>query len=233
MDGMPMPGGWTMTMVWMRMPGQTWPGAALAFVEMWALMMAVMMLPALVATLRPYRDAVAGAGATRAWRLLALASAAYFVVWTLLGAVLFPLGAAFAATAMYQPALARSVPILAGVCVGLSGAVQFTRWKSHQLNCCGELSAVGRNAIAAGDGAGAAWRHGLRLGVRCARCCGNLMAILLVVGVMDPAAMAVVTAGITAERFAPANTRLVRHIGAVAVGVSVVMLVRVVMQRFS
>src|SRR5580765_364462 len=28
MDGMAMPGGWTMAMTWMRMPGQTWPGAA-------------------------------------------------------------------------------------------------------------------------------------------------------------------------------------------------------------
>ena len=28
MGGMPMPGGWTMSMTWMRMPGQTWPGAA-------------------------------------------------------------------------------------------------------------------------------------------------------------------------------------------------------------
>ena len=28
MGDMPMPGGWTMSMVWMRMPGQTWPGAA-------------------------------------------------------------------------------------------------------------------------------------------------------------------------------------------------------------
>jgi hypothetical protein len=24
MPGMPMPGGWTMSMMWMRMPGQTW-----------------------------------------------------------------------------------------------------------------------------------------------------------------------------------------------------------------
>jgi len=125
------------------------------------------------------------------------------------------------------------VPILGGVCVGLAGAVQFTRWKGHQLECCGELSAPGRNTIAAGDGAGAAWRHGLSLGVRCARCCGNLMAILLVVGVMDLAAMAVVTIGITAERFAPGDRRLVRRIGAVAVGAGVVMLVRAVVQRFS
>ena len=31
MGGMLMPGGWTMSMVWMRMPGQTWPGAAASF----------------------------------------------------------------------------------------------------------------------------------------------------------------------------------------------------------
>ncbi len=31
---MPMPGGWTMEMMWMRMPGQTGPAAA-AFLGMW------------------------------------------------------------------------------------------------------------------------------------------------------------------------------------------------------
>ena len=39
MDAMPMPGGWTMSMVWMRMPGQTWPGAAASFLGMWVVMM--------------------------------------------------------------------------------------------------------------------------------------------------------------------------------------------------
>ena len=48
MGGMPMPGGWTMSMVWMRMPGQTWPGAAASFLGMWIVMMVAMMLPSLV-----------------------------------------------------------------------------------------------------------------------------------------------------------------------------------------
>ena len=34
MDGMSMPGGWTMSMAWMRMPGQTWPGAAASFLAL-------------------------------------------------------------------------------------------------------------------------------------------------------------------------------------------------------
>src|SRR5262249_40918749 len=61
MGGMPMPGGWTMSMAWMRMPGQTWPGAAASFLYMWVAMMAAMMLPCLVPTLWRYRAAVGGA----------------------------------------------------------------------------------------------------------------------------------------------------------------------------
>jgi len=48
MGEMPMPGGWTMSMAWMRMPGQTWPGAAASFLGMWIVMMVAMMLPSLV-----------------------------------------------------------------------------------------------------------------------------------------------------------------------------------------
>ena len=46
----------------------------------------------------------------------------------------------------------------------------------------------------------------------------NLTAILLVVGVMDLRAMAVVTAAITVERLAPAGERVARALGAVVVG---------------
>jgi hypothetical protein len=38
MGEMPMPGGWTMSMAWRRMPGQTWPGAAASCPGMWAVM---------------------------------------------------------------------------------------------------------------------------------------------------------------------------------------------------
>ena len=58
MGEMPMPGGWTMSMAWMRMPGQTWPGAAASFLGMWVVMMVAMMLPSLVPMLRRYRQAV-------------------------------------------------------------------------------------------------------------------------------------------------------------------------------
>jgi predicted metal-binding membrane protein len=68
MRAMPMPGGWTMSMVWMRMPGQTWPEAAVTFIGMWVVMMVAMMLPSLAPILWRYRRAVRSTGETRkAW----------------------------------------------------------------------------------------------------------------------------------------------------------------------
>ena len=108
--GMPMPGGWTMSMAWMRMPGQTWPDAAASFLGMWVVMMVAMMLPSLVPMLWRYRQAVGRTGDTRLGRLTALVGVGYFIVWTVFGMAAFPLGVALATIEMQQPALARAVP---------------------------------------------------------------------------------------------------------------------------
>src|SRR5213080_3378487 len=78
MGEMSMPGGWTMSMAWMRMPGQTWAGTALSFVTMWVVMMLAMMLPSLVPMLRRYRLAVGTTGEARLGRLTALTGVGYF-----------------------------------------------------------------------------------------------------------------------------------------------------------
>ncbi len=215
MGEMPMPGGWTMSMAWMRMPGQTWPGAAASFLGMWVVMMVAMMLPSLVPMLWRYRQAVGRTGETRLGRLIALVGVGYFFVWTVFGMAAFPLGVALAAVEMQQPALARAVPIAVGVVVLIAGCVQLTAWKARHLAWCREAPGRGRTLPA---DAGTAWRHGLRLGLHCTHCCVGLMAILLVIGVMDLRAMAVVAAAITVERLAPAGERVARAIGAVVVG---------------
>jgi predicted metal-binding membrane protein len=215
MAEMPMPGDWTMSMAWMRMPGQTWPGAAASFLCMWVVMMVAMMLPSLIPMLWRYRQSIGRTGETRLGRLTALVGVGYFFVWTAFGMAAFPLGVALAALEMQLPALARAVPMAVGVVVLIAGALQFTAWKAHHLACCRE--APGRGRILPAD-AGTAWRHGLRLGLHCSSCCAGLTAILLVIGVMDLRAMAVVTAAITAERLAPEAERIARAMGAVVVG---------------
>ncbi len=219
-----MPGEWTMSMAWMRMPGQSWSSAAASFLGMWVVMMVAMMLPALVPMLWRYRRAVeAGTSGARLGRLTALAGSAYFLVWTLLGAIAFPLGVALATIAMELPTLARGVPIAVGVIVVIAGALQFSAWKARHLACCRGSSGRGR-AISAD--AGTAWRHGLRLGLHCTYCCAGLTAVLLVIGVMDLRAMAVVAAAITLERLAPAGQRVAKIIGVVVVAAGLLLIAR-------
>ena len=209
MSGMPMPGDWTMST-----PGHSWPGAAAAFLGMWIVMMVAMMLPSLVPMLWRYRKAVAATPETHVSLLTALVAAGYFFAWSVFGAVVFPVGAALSSVAMRQPALARAVPIAVGLVVLIAGSFQFTTWKARRLSCCRDVLERGRTLP--GD-AGTAWRYGMQLGLQCGFCCANLMAILLVIGVMDLRAMAAVTAAITIERLAPDGERAARAIGALVV----------------
>ena len=186
------------------MPMSGWLGAAASFLGMWVVMMVAMMLPSLVPTLRRYHRAGLG-------RLTLLVGVGYFAVWTVFGMAAFLLSAA----------LARATPIVVGVVVLLAGFLQFTAWKAHHLACCRD---AGRGEVSAD--AGTAWRHGLRLGVHCAKCNVGLMAILLGLGVMDLRAMVVVAAAITVERLAPAGERVARATGAVVIGAGLLLIAR-------
>jgi predicted metal-binding membrane protein len=223
MGEMPMPGGWTMSMAWMPMPGQTWVGAAVSFVGMWVVMMVAMMLPSFVPTLWRYREAIGSIGEVRLNWLTALAGIGYFFVWTGFGIVVFPLGAALEEIELQRPALACVVPTAVGVVVVIAGVLQFSAWKAHQLACCREP--WGREHMLPADAA-TAWRHGLRLGLHCTYGCAGFTAILLVTGVMDLRVMALVSAAISAERLAPNGERVARTIGIVVVGVGLLLIAR-------
>jgi len=221
MDGMPMPGGWTMSMAWMRMPGQTWAEAGATFLGMWTVMMVAMMLPCLVPMLARYRAAVRRSGAPSLGRSTAIVGAGYYAVWTAIGIAAFPLGVALASIEMRQPAIARAVPFAVGGIVMIAGLLQLTRWKARGLACCREAPSSGRAPVTP-------LRHGLELGIRCAKSCGNLMTLLLVLGVMDLWAMTVVTAAITLERVIPSGVRVARATGSLLAGVGVFLLAQAV-----
>jgi len=207
-----------MSMMWMRMPGQTWLSVGASFLGMWTVMMAAMMLPSLVPMLMRYRRALDMRTDSRVNALTALVSFGYFSVWTLLGAVVFPLGVAIAAVETRLPALTHVAPIAVGVVVLIAASLQFTAWKARRLAWCRDTRAHESTLTA---DARSAWRHGLCLGVHCAESCAGLMAILLVIGVMNLPAMAAVTAAITIERLAPNGPRVARAIGTVGVAAGV------------
>jgi predicted metal-binding membrane protein len=206
MPGMEMPGGWTMTMAWMRMPGQTWLEAGGTFLAMWTVMMVAMMLPVFAPELHRFRHA-----SRRSRPMPAIGFAAgYFGVWAAVGLVLFPAGVGFNALAMRSERLSEVTPLLGGLVVMIAGALQFTSWKTralvrcrHEEDCCGSQRVMPRDAL----------RTGARLGLKCAYCCAALTAILLVTGVMDLLAMALVTIAISAERLTR-SVNVARVVGA-------------------
>ena len=221
-DGMAMPGGWTMSMAWMRMPGQTWTEAAAMFMGMWIVMMVAMMLPSLVPMLSHYRDSVRARDERHLARLTALAAVGYFSAWTLFGACAYPFGIAVAAAAMRWETLARFVPVATGAVVVLAGCVQLTAWKARQLARC-------RNGPpCAPSTRSSAWSHSFRLGAHCILCCSGLMAVLLVAGVMDLAAMIAIAVAISIERLAPQPTLVARTSGLLVVALGALALVRAV-----
>jgi predicted metal-binding membrane protein len=223
MGGMRMPGGWTMSMVWMRMPNVTWLGAAAAFFGMWVVMMVAMMLPSLLPMLQRYRQSLHGVPGTHcSWHTL-LVGLGYFFVWTLFGVAAYLVGVALTTIMMQQLALARAVPVAAGVIVLIAGLFQFTRCKARHLACCNEGPGSDRTLA---PNSSMAWRHGLRLGFHCSVCCAGLMAILLVVGIMNLRAMAVVAAVITIERLAPASQGVVRVVGIFIICVGLFLIAR-------
>lgn len=220
MGGMQMPGDWTMSMIWMRIPGQKWISAAASFLSMWIVMMVAMMLPSLIPMLQRYRRAVAHRGLDG---LTVLVGTGYFFIWTTFGVLVFLTGVVLTMLEMRVPALARLVPVATGIAVMLAGFLQFTPGKVRGLACCRAAPEYRLR-----NDAGTAWRYGLRIGFRCVGCCANLMLILLVIGVMDLWAMAAVMIAITAERLAPSGERVVRITGSVAVGIGIYLIMQAI-----
>jgi predicted metal-binding membrane protein len=218
MAARPMPGGWSLSMTWTRMPGQSWAAAGAIFVANWSVMMVAMMLPSLVPMLLRYRRSLAMRG-SQCERLTAVVAAGYFLVWTLLGALVFALGTSLSFAALQMPQLARAVPAATALLVLAAGALQFTAWKARALECCKRAPLCTERLAAC------ALKSGLQLGVRCGACCAAPTAVLLALGVMDLHVMAGITTLISAERLAADGARVARFGGAVLIGVGVWLLV--------
>ncbi|MBI5279224.1 MAG: DUF2182 domain-containing protein [Burkholderiales bacterium] len=191
------------SMAWLRMPGMGWAEAVASFAVMWTVMMVAMMLPSLV----PLLPRLGGSGARR----LAMACG-YFGVWAVAGLAVYPLGVLAVAASLQMPVFAGLSPMLTGAVVMLAGLFQFSCWKTRHLTWCRQVQPVR-----------AGWRAGMQLGLHCVGSCANLVAVLLVVGVMDLWAMAAMTAAITWERLT--GERAAHAVGALLMAAATVLVV--------
>lgn len=222
MAGMAVLCGNMVAMPWRPSPGGTWAGLLAAFLGMWTAMAVAMMLPAVAPALWRYRRRLHGTGSRHADGLAAMAGLGYVCTWTLIGLLVFPLGAALAALQAQVPALARLGPAATSLALLAGGLFQLTALKARYLAGC---HLDGRAALPCAR-PGAAWRHGLQLGLRCGVSCAGLTASLLAIGMMDWRAMAIATAATAGERLAPGGARVARITGSVLATAGMFMLAR-------
>ena len=212
---MPMPGGWTMGMAWMRMPGQGWLSAGTMFATMWIAMMVAMMLPSSLPMLLLYRRVITFRGEAHVGALTSLMASAYFTVWAVFGIVAYGIGVTIARAAMSSPAVSRVVPIAAGGALILAGIYQLTPWKSACLKHCRDPLELVAHHLHHG------WRGAVSLGLHhglfCTGCCWALMLMQLVMGVMNLSAMAVIAAVIALEILMTRGERIARIVGVVSI----------------
>ncbi len=201
---MEMPGGWTMSMMWMRMPGRTWLASATSFLLMWLAMMIAMMLPSALPTFLKTRRAAAA---------LSLMAIGYFAVWLVSGAGIYALGVAFAAAAMRWENFSRIVPLLSGAALVAAGAFQFTRWKMTTLLGCRSL--LGCTSVCTERES--SFRVGCKQGATCCFCCAAPTMILVVLGMMNPRVIVGIAIVIAAEKLLPRPEIVARLIGFTAV----------------
>jgi predicted metal-binding membrane protein len=221
---MEMPGGWTMSMMWMRMPGQTWWASTGMFLLMWLAMMVAMMLPSALPMLLNSRHAVRTEREGAPGGAMAMAAIGYFLVWMTIGGVVYVAGVGFAFATMQWPTFSRAVPLLSGAALILAGCFQFTGWKMAGLRHCRGPLTCAREHIRSQQSS--AWHYGLSQGAACAVCCSSSMLALLALGAMNLTVMILVAAVIAMEKLAPKPELIARSAGLAALATGAMMITR-------
>jgi predicted metal-binding membrane protein len=186
------------------MPRMTnWGAVDLGLVlVMWAVMMAAMMLPSSI----PMVLSFAALAHQRRARGLPYVKTSVFVLGYLAVWAGFSFLATFAQWGLLEarlvtPMMVSATPWLAGALLVAAGAFQLTPWKHRCLTRC--TSPFGFLLNEWRDGAVGAWVMGFRHGLFCLGCCGALMALLFVFGVMNTLWVAALSIYVMLEKLLP------------------------------
>jgi predicted metal-binding membrane protein len=176
---------WIATIAWVAALDMTLEAGTMglgfpAYVGMWTLMMAAMMLPAISPLVSMYARSVRGApGALTAF------GSGYLVVWASTGVVAFALSSLFDSVAEDRAGVAHVVAVGAVAACGVYQLTPMKRWCLR--HCRSPLSHLLH--YASYRGRSRHLRAGGHHGLVCVGCCWTLMVVLLVVGMMNVPAM--------------------------------------------
>ncbi len=187
---------------------------ALPAFGMWAAMMAAMMVPSVMPTLRVFALASPGP-APAATAATAVVAGGYLVVWLGFSAAAAVLQMQLETSGWLSPATGRLGVFPSAIVLAAAGLYQWSPGKDVCLRHC--RSPQSYILTHWRPGLGPALAFGVRHGLYCLGCCVFLMALFFVVGVMSLWWMAALAALILAEKWLPFGETLAKVGGALMV----------------
>jgi predicted metal-binding membrane protein len=192
------------------MSGAGWSlGGAVAFVAVWTVMMAAMMLPAAAPMILIFASAQARRERDTAiptW----IFTAGYILVWLAAGLLVYILVQIGSDIATRLTSADRA-PVALGATLLAAGLYQFTPIKRVCLtHCRSPFAFVAQHWR---DGRAGALQMGLRHGAYCLGCCWALFAVMVAAGVMSLAWMLLLTLVVFVEKVLPQGRRASPMIG--------------------
>jgi predicted metal-binding membrane protein len=189
--------------------GLTMGMGLVVFMTIWVVMMIAMMVPSaapmVLAFARAQRERQSSASAlVPTW----VFTGAYLLIWMLFGALAYLGALAASGLAQQIPWLMLNAARISGGLLVLAGLYQLTPLKRVCLAKCRMPLEFLRASWR--DGAAAAFGMGLEHGLACLGSSWLLFVLLFPLGLMNLAAMAVLTALILAEKCFPQGTRVVQ-----------------------
>lgn len=191
-------------------------GAAL-FLAIWIAMMVAMMFPAAAPMVLMFAAIAAGKrqrdqAYTPTWVFVA----GYLLLWTLAGLLAYLVAAGLDALAARSMLLSANAGRIGGALLVAAGIYQLSPLKRVCLTTCRTPTQFLMTSWRAGTGG--ALRMGMKHGAFCLGCCWLLFAILFPLGMMNIAALALLTALIFAEKVLPAGRAVSLTLGAALIG---------------
>ena len=189
-------------------------GAAAAFLAVWTVMMAAMMLPAAAPMVLLFDAVHAKRRGQPSFIPTWIFVAGYLLVWTAAGLIVYALVRLGSDLADRLGAADREAwaPRALGTILVAAGLYQLTPLKRVCLNHC--RSALGFVMTHWRDGRLGTLRMGLEHGAYCLGCCWALFAVLVATGVMSLPWMILLTLVVFAEKVFPHERRVTVGIGA-------------------
>lgn len=180
---------------------------------MWAVMMIAMMVPSAAPMILIFARVERGQGRGRPYAATTLFALGHALVWAAFSVAATALQWGLQNAALLSPMMVSTSTLLGGALFLAAGVYQWTPLKYACLKHCRSPMAFIMGHWR--PGAWGAFRMGVGHGAFCFGCCGFVMGLLFVGGVMNLAWVAAITVLVVAEKFMPRGEWVAR-IGGVA-----------------